>query len=675
MVVFRWFGKAARRTSSLVALAACTMMPGVATAQHYQQDFSATFPIFEATPGKVTVTLINESGDTITPYSNFDVIGLSDYVGRPQFAGRTGGAFANQEVSAITSQYKVGANTTTVQYGIDPLPAVGGNGVYTPDRVLDDAFITMTEDGIGGILSAAAWDEEYGAGYDAASHTFAFRIDGTANPANDKADGLAWAYLNSASNGATGIVGPGTSEEPNFSGSLGVGFDIWDNGGEGGNSVSLHFNGLTLASRAIDEGTTDPNTGQPWAFNSFETSEIITTIVEITPGDDVNLNPPVLTGGSAYSVWNRGGPASALVQVGAPGTTEGYLRVVAEAGSTSNVVAFDHDGSGASDEYHATFNFRGLTVDGTRADGMSFLLVPVETYGETGATTIDFGPHEEPNLAGAVGVGFDTFNNDADPQDDPEGANPVGNHVSVHFDGGKLSQENFDRTELDLVTADPNVWHTAQIDIAGDLLSVVITDGVDGSQHIAFSENIPGLSTMGAVRPVFAARTGGAFDHYEIDNFLLTGAGGGLRGDFNNDGVLDASDINALTTQSASGANNAAYDLTGDATVNSADVTEWIKANDIFHSWVGDANLDGEFSSGDLVALFVAGTYETPANPAVWSTGDFNGDGLFTTSDLVAALGDGGYEAGPRAAVSAVPEPAGMTLLLSALLLVRRRRK
>jgi len=135
---------------------------------------------------------------------------------------------------------------------------------------------------------------------------------------------------------------------------------------------------------------------------------------------------------------------------------------------------------------------------------------------------------------------------------------------------------------------------------------------------------------------------------------------GGLLGDFDLSGVLDIADIDALTGQSASGANNATYDLNGDAAVNSTDISIWVK--DLKNSWIGDANLDNEFSSGDLVTLFTAGTYENAAAPAVWSSGDFNGDGLFTTADLVSALGDGGYEAGPRAAVSAVPEPHSLLL-------------
>ena len=145
----------------------------------------------------------------------------------------------------------------------------------------------------------------------------------------------------------------------------------------------------------------------------------------------------------------------------------------------------------------------------------------------------------------------------------------------------------------------------------------------------------------------------------------------GITGDFNGNGALDVGDIDDLTAQSASGQNNATYDLNADNLVNNGDINVWAK--DLKNTWIGDANLDGEFSSGDLVVLFSGGKYETGA-AAVWSLGDFNGDGLFTTSDLVSALGDGGYENGPRAAVAAVPEPTTFVLALLGLIPLLRRR-
>jgi hypothetical protein len=147
---------------------------------------------------------------------------------------------------------------------------------------------------------------------------------------------------------------------------------------------------------------------------------------------------------------------------------------------------------------------------------------------------------------------------------------------------------------------------------------------------------------------------------------------GGVPGDFNGNGVLDAEDIDDLTRQSASVTNPPKYDLNGDSLVNDADVNVWVK--DLYGSWIGDADLNREFNSSDLVTVLASGTYEANVD-AVWTTGDFNGDGRTNSSDLVAALADGGYEQGPPPATAAVPEPSGLCLaLLGLLTLVGRRR-
>ena len=145
-------------------------------------------------------------------------------------------------------------------------------------------------------------------------------------------------------------------------------------------------------------------------------------------------------------------------------------------------------------------------------------------------------------------------------------------------------------------------------------------------------------------------------------------------GDFDTNGVLDVSDIDDLLGRVATGENSVAYDLNDDALVNTGDIGVWVK--DLANTWFGDANLDGQFDSGDLVEVFKAGQYEDGiAGNSTWATGDWNGDREFDTGDLVAAFQDGGFEAGPRAAVSVVPEPTCATLLLIGALGILRSRK
>ncbi len=126
-----------------------------------------------------------------------------------------------------------------------------------------------------------------------------------------------------------------------------------------------------------------------------------------------------------------------------------------------------------------------------------------------------------------------------------------------------------------------------------------------------------------------------------------------LAGDFDTNGRLDASDIDALHAAIREASPSRFFDLDGNAIVSEADASRWI--SQIRRTWRGDANLDGEFTSGDLVVVFQGGRFETD-QLANWSTGDWNGDSRFDTSDFVSAFADGGFEQGARPAI-AVPEP------------------
>lgn len=141
-----------------------------------------------------------------------------------------------------------------------------------------------------------------------------------------------------------------------------------------------------------------------------------------------------------------------------------------------------------------------------------------------------------------------------------------------------------------------------------------------------------------------------------------------LRGDFDGNGLVDAADLDQLAE--AIRANGPArFDLTGDQLVNGLDRDDMVR--NVLETWYGDANLDGVFSSADLVTVFAAGKYES-FEQAGWADGDWNGDGVFTSGDLVAAFSDGGYEVGPRA-VRAVPEPSTIGFAFLSVLLLRPR--
>jgi formylglycine-generating enzyme required for sulfatase activity len=143
-----------------------------------------------------------------------------------------------------------------------------------------------------------------------------------------------------------------------------------------------------------------------------------------------------------------------------------------------------------------------------------------------------------------------------------------------------------------------------------------------------------------------------------------------LPGDFDQSGSLDVVDLDELARVMRTNPCDTWYDLAINGRVDENDRRVWV--HDIKGTYFGDANLDGEVNSGDLVDVLGAGEYEDniEANSG-WATGDWNGDGEFTSDDLIVALADGGYEQGPRAA--AVPEPGADLLLLTGALAASRR--
>jgi hypothetical protein len=142
-------------------------------------------------------------------------------------------------------------------------------------------------------------------------------------------------------------------------------------------------------------------------------------------------------------------------------------------------------------------------------------------------------------------------------------------------------------------------------------------------------------------------------------------------GDFNANGTLDVADVNLLMNRIAAGQFDEQFDVNADQVLDEDDLGIWVRT--LKRTYFGDANLDGQFTTSDMVSVLTAGQYEDASpNNSNWATGDWNADGDFTSADLVVALSDGGYEQGPRPA--AVPEPAGRLLAtLAAFLLALAR--
>ena len=164
---------------------------------------------------------------------------------------------------------------------------------------------------------------------------------------------------------------------------------------------------------------------------------------------------------------------------------------------------------------------------------------------------------------------------------------------------------------------------------------------------------------------------GEAVVHSSFDDITFTFPG--PLGDFNNDGDLDVDDLDSLMRHLNSD-RNAYFDVNDDWLLDEKDFTMWV--TELKNTWFGDANLDGEFNSGDFVSVFQAGKFEQSV-AASWSEGDWNGDGEFSSGDFVLAFQEGGYEKGLRGAVVAVPEPSAILLQIALLgiVTIRHRRR
>ncbi|MCA9217145.1 MAG: PEP-CTERM sorting domain-containing protein [Planctomycetales bacterium] len=156
-----------------------------------------------------------------------------------------------------------------------------------------------------------------------------------------------------------------------------------------------------------------------------------------------------------------------------------------------------------------------------------------------------------------------------------------------------------------------------------------------------------------------------------VDGLVAFAMAGGLGGDYNGNGVLDAADIDLLATAVMENSDDLRFDANADGAVTGDDRQFWV--TELANTWIGDSNMDGEFNSTDFVVVFGAGEYEDELTAnSTWATGDWNGDKEFNSSDFVAAFSDGGYEKGPRPAP--VPEPSATILLLMACVMFVHRR-
>ena len=167
---------------------------------------------------------------------------------------------------------------------------------------------------------------------------------------------------------------------------------------------------------------------------------------------------------------------------------------------------------------------------------------------------------------------------------------------------------------------------------------------------------------------IFASRQ----PEQEENQLLVAQFTDSIAGDFDNDSMLTADDIDLLSSVVRNGGSDF-FDINSDTQVDEEDRSMWVDS--IANTYFGDSNLDGELNTNDFVEVFVAGEYEDAIEMnSSWATGDWNGDGEFNSRDLVTAFQNGGFEIGPRAESKAIPEPSGALLMVIAFFGLASRR-
>ena len=101
-----------------------------------------------------------------------------------------------------------------------------------------------------------------------------------------------------------------------------------------------------------------------------------------------------------------------------------------------------------------------------------------------------------------------------------------------------------------------------------------------------------------------------------------------IPGDFNGDAIVNAEDIDLLCAEVISGTNATEFDLTGDGSVDTADMDEMIL--NVVGTLYGDANLDFVVDASDF-NLWNASKFTSGSG---WADGNFNCDTVVDASDF-----------------------------------------
>jgi hypothetical protein len=437
------------------------------------------------------------------------------------------------------------------------------------------SFLRIVSDTIPGQNNRVVFDHAIDSG--ASNMTEVLQFDLRFNSTDQPADGLGLLFLRTRDGTTSNFTGDGLDagvEEPNVANMLGIGFDVFSNDmlTDPAPAVSLHWNGNKL---------TDVPLPAAFALGQFHRIQVVreplptginvtvsgTPDINGTPGTPVtlidhffvadatmydnrlqfssrtggldadadidNVVTSQITRAPLANTQNDFSPATGSAWKGyayatgaAPdartdGAVNGnYLRLTYDGvAGQINAVAFDKqlDGSvSGKTGIKADVDFR-MTSAPTPADGMSLMLIPTITFGNTGpgaASTPGF-ISEEPNVAGVFGVALDVY----------EGSRA--NQLSVHWNGSIVpgGQVNVDPLLLNMVAGIFDHLHLELTeDPAGMLLDLTLINdifGLPGAPVVVFNDLLIPDMHIYDYRVELAGRTGGLDMDIDIDNLLV----------------------------------------------------------------------------------------------------------------------------------------------------------
>jgi len=359
--------------------------------------------------------------------------------------------------------------------------------VLPADSGSTGSFLRLTPED-GGELGMVAFNQSAAGAFNSLVATFDFRITPPAGAS--PADGMGFALLNTAVYGASG-AGQAFGEEPNLTGSLGVGFDVYNNGPTpqepNDNHISLHWNGVQIGNAVIPSFRL--------ASGQFHRAQIL--------------------------VWFAGNNAYVTVRLtpninGAPGPTEAVLQnaLIPGAAPYAARVAFGARTGGLwADQDLDNINVL-FAQNLTAAGGLSLLFLPVAQFGATGPGSTLANFTDAPSVANTLALDLAISPSD------------LVNDVSLYWNVALAQSVTLPAAALNL---DAGVFHHARWALnaaaGGAYATVTLTPnslGLPGPPVTVFSNLFLAGASLGNSRLEFAGRNGGLQTQLELGNVQAT---------------------------------------------------------------------------------------------------------------------------------------------------------